>query len=318
MVGNIALKLRDKLKSEVTIVNGGDTFNTRGVIRTNCFDILCSHYRGWANRGLRQIILVGNHDQEDKGGEIHPMRAFASFSKDWVVVDKPTIVDRFVCFPYMNMDAAKEYIFANSSKFKGLDGIVHWGISGAHRNDRNIDTDGVSVSILRHFRTVFSGHYHFRHRFENVQYIGSPMQQSLAEKDQEKGVLLFDAVKNVTQFIEIKGTAKYRDVEITWSEDGKMVLPDISSKPGDYCRVNITGDSDKVAGVTRDFLKEKFPDLNINIERNIKERHFSRLSLKGDDVIDVGNLIQKYTEFVDTELDRERLINIGRELAGVV
>jgi len=318
MVGLIALKLRDKIKHDVVIVNGGDTFNTRGLIRTNCFDVLCSHYQQWASKGLRQIIIVGNHDQEDKVGEIHPMKAFGSFGKDWVVVDEPKIVDRFVCFPYMNIEVARKFISANMPKLKGHDAIVHWGICGANRNDRSVDTDGVPVGVLKDFRTVVSGHYHYRHKFENVQYIGSPMQQSLAEKDQLKGVILFDAVKNTFQFFEIKGTSKYQDIEVTWDEGGEIVLPNVEASEGDFCRVKVIGDSDLCSSVTREFLRSKYPGLTLNIERDVKDRHFSRLKIEASDVSDVQSIINRYVDFVDTELDRKRLLDFGKELIGVV
>lgn len=316
-VFTLAMKLRDKQKREITMINGGDTFNTRGVIRTQCFDVLSKHYRKWLEAGLKHIILVGNHDQEDRAGDIHPMRVFADSSKEWHVVDKPVTIGEFACFPYMNRNDAKDYIKANLARLKGKDALVHWGIRGAMMNDHRADTDGVPVEWLKCFRNVFSGHYHFRNRIANVQYIGSPMQQSFAEASQPKGCIIYDQKKNGWQFVEIKGTARYKEVDLHVGDLGEIDLPKVEVGDGDYCKVRITGDAEACAGVTRDFLRSKFPGANLVIERNVRDKHFSRLDIKSSDVIDIKTMMDKYVGFVDTDLDRKQLLERGMELVNV-
>lgn len=63
------------------VVNGGDTFETRGLIETHCLQALHRVYTDWHNEGIKQYILVGNHDQEDRDGNIHPMEVFQKWSE---------------------------------------------------------------------------------------------------------------------------------------------------------------------------------------------------------------------------------------------
>ena len=139
------------------IVNGGDTFNTRGLIKTSCFDLLYRHYTKWFDTGLTQIINIGNHDQEDLAGEIHPMKVFENF-EGWKVTDKPSLFgtpgDMIALFPYMPRKDMQDQIEKKALLAK--DAIVHWGIRGAKRNDKNTDTDGVPVEWLKKFKQVFS------------------------------------------------------------------------------------------------------------------------------------------------------------------
>ena len=84
-------------------------------------------------------------------------------------------------------------------KYENCVAFVHWGIRGAKRNDHNKDTDGVPLDYLKPFRRVFSGHYHYRSKLENVQYIGSPLQQNFAEMGQDQGVLIYDSEKETVK-----------------------------------------------------------------------------------------------------------------------
>ena len=297
-------------KHGAVIVNGGDTFNTRGLIRTSCFDLLNSHYQKWKKSGLRQVILVGNHDQEDKAGEIHPMRTFDG--DGWIIADKPVINTElgFAFFPYMEKERIRDFI-ASANKLKIKRAVVHWGIRGAKRNDYNTDTDGIPLEWLSCFDVVFSGHYHYRSILENVHYIGSPMQQTQQERDQAKGCLLYDDADGSIEFIPIKGTSKHHRIEIRF--DGKAKpLPKIAK--GDFVCAQVIGSAEECSTVSRaDF--DKLCD-NVTIERVISEKSFSRLSIDISDKENESGLAKKYVDFVETPLDKKRLMDTYKELVG--
>jgi len=314
----IVLKEVYRLAKErgAVIINGGDTFDTRGMIRTQCLDVLHKHYAKWAREGLEQIILVGNHDQEDRAGNIHPHRVFSY--PDWTVVDRPMWIAKYSMYfyPYMpkdNVVAALE--FASKKK---MDAIIHWGIMGAMRNDRNKDTDGVPVEWLARFRNVFSGHYHYRNKIENVQYIGSPMQQNFGEMDQAKGVLLYDNKKMTTEFIKINGTSEHHAFEIAFDAKGRMVLPDdedVSLKERDFLRVRVKGSAEQCAGISKASLEKTYPGVDLFVEREIVEKAHSRLRITPSEVNNHEALAQKYVDFVDVPLDRARLMKVFKEVS---
>ena len=311
-IGLMASKIQDKTKKQVTIVNGGDTFNVRGLINTHCFDILFKEYTKWKDKGLKQWIVVGNHDQEDKAGKLHPMNVFQTYD-GWEVISKPRVVDDFAIFPYIY---DKSELKKALGKYKAKDAIVHWGIEGAHRNDWNVDKDGVPSTWLSHFRNVFSGHYHYRNKFKNIQYIGSPFQQSFAEREQVKGVIYYNQKTQKQKFYEIKGTSKYHQIEIDQSfiEDGgdySSGMPDIKER--DFVKIKLSGDQEFCSTVKVEDLIE-CEARSIKIEREVKRKHYSRLNIDSTELLSPYALMEKYVDYVDTPLNKKKLLEIGKEL----
>lgn len=312
-IRTVANKLQDSSKQPVTIINGGDTFNTRGLIRTSCFDVLYQHYHQWMTDGLRQVILVGNHDQEDRDGAIHPMRVFASF-KDWIIVDKPTVFDQFVALPYMTMEQIKLF-FEGYKGDEKRDAIIHWGVQGAMRNDSNKDSDGVPLEWLNVFRNVFSGHYHYRNALGNLQYIGSAYQQNYGEMGQDKGILIYNSETAKHVFHEIKGTPQHVNVSVKWDAAGQMMVDAPTAIfDKDHHRIRVEGHSAQCNSVTREFIKEEFGIENATVEREVREQHFSRLKIGSKEIYDTPALMEKYVDFVETDLDKDRLMQIGLEI----
>jgi DNA repair exonuclease SbcCD nuclease subunit len=311
-VGNIANSLAMKHGYDnVLIVNGGDTFNTRGVIRTNCFDRLYWHYSDWHKKGLKQAIIVGNHDQEDKAGEIHPMRVFSQF-KGWHVIDKPKVIDEIVFFPYIEKKDAKEAIDSIKTTRKKPIAITHWGFIGAKRNDTNIDTDGIPLEWVSHFHRVFCGHYHYRNTIDNVQYIGSPLQQNFGEMGQDKGVLVYDTKTDKIEFVEIKSTPKHYEVNLSW-EDGKEKYegPIKEIREIDFVRLEVIGDVESVSNFSKERALKKIKVKDLKVNRHVKEKSFSRLAIAESERMDLKSLMTKYVDFVDTDLNKERLKKVG-------
>ena len=282
------------------VVNGGDTFNTRGTIRTNCFDALARHYNQWRKDGLRQVILIGNHDQEDRAGAIHPMRAFAF--DGWHVVDVPTAINDFTFFPYMPLDKIEDATLKYRSKYA----VVHWGIRGAKRNDWNVDIDGVPIEWLENYKAVFSGHYHYRNNIKNIQYIGSPMQQNFGEKEQIKGTLLYDTKKDLSTFIPIEGTSRHYEIN-----EGDVVPHDLRSK--DFVKLKLCGTAEQISKVSVNQFHEKFK-CNVVLEKEVVEKSYSRLNIQSHERRDVGVLAKKYVDFVETPLDKKVLMKIFEEV----
>jgi len=294
------------------IFNLGDTFNTRGVIKTRCWQALYEVYRDWSRSGIRQTIIVGNHDQEDKAGEIHPMKVFEEFD-GWNVIGTPDVIDGVLFMPYMPIDKIKSFL-TNTVFQKNTTAFVHWGICGAMMNNWKEDTDGVPSAWLKNFKHVYSGHYHFRNRFENIQYIGNLLQKDFAEMGQEKGVT--HITDRGSKFIPIKGTPRHFEVKVSWDKRGEMVV----DAPGgitkkDFVRAMVSGDSERVTGFSRESLELECRSLKV--ERDIKAKSVSRMNLSSSEIHDQKSLIKKYVEFIDTDLDKEKLLKIGMEMLNV-
>jgi hypothetical protein len=199
--------------------------------------------------------------------------------------------------------------------------VVHWGIQGAKRNDWNVDTDGIPLEWLAKFRRVFSGHYHFRNALGNVQYIGDPYQQNHAESNQPKGVILYDNSKDKISFVEIEGTPRFYEVTYSISEKGKVVCEGQDEnknlgqiKKGDHVKVKIKGDAEAVSSVTHEDIARYFKCDHVKFDREGTVKSHSRLGIEAGEALDSPTLMKKYVDFVDTTLDRKRLMEVGLEL----
>jgi DNA repair exonuclease SbcCD nuclease subunit len=290
---------------KVIVVNGGDTFNTRGIIPTSCLDVASRCYIDWSEAGIDQWILVGNHDQEDRAGEIHPMSIFKRFG--WTVVDRPMIKNDIALFPYMKKEAIEKSL--KSEELEGIKtAIVHWGIQGAKRNDWNVDTDGVPIEWLERFDQVFSGHYHYRNSIQNVHYIGSPFQHNFGEMGQEKGVLIFDTESKEISFEEITGTPKHYEVDVEFKDGKKLVKGDKEPSANDFVRIRVRGGSESAMSFRKEDLK--LSCASVKIEREIEEKFHSRL--KVEDRHNILSLMEKYVDFVGFPGDKSKLLEIGK------
>ena len=292
------------------VINGGDTFHTRGLIHTECFDALRKTRKNWYSKGIkRHVDVIGNHDQADRDGLIHPMKIFEEFP-GWLVVDKPFIDHKLkIAFiPYMRL--FEDYIDGLPDSFKTFTAIIHAGVRDAWMNDLIQDKDGIPVEKLKKFKRVFSGHYHKRHTVGNVQYIGSPMQQSFSEMGQDKGVLIFDTETNAVEFVPVSGTPRHYEIICSW-EDEKPVFSEKSHiTDQDIVRVKAVGRKEQVMSLTRESISIDCRSLKIS--RELRDEAVSRIVVLGDDANE--SLIEKYVDHICPPLDRGKLLEIGRDL----
>ncbi len=317
-IGEQAVKL-GVVKTGGYVLNNGDLFDQRGLIPTACWDLVVEARTKWQELGIQHIDNVGNHDQDDRDGEIHPLKIFESFG--WEVCTKPTFIDEFsfAVIPYTHGLAA-ELPEAAEMKPKAL--FVHAGIKSAFRNDKSRDTDGISIELFAPFKRVFSGHYHFRHEVENVQYIGSTHQHTHAEAGQDKGFLIYNDRTGEIVFHEIPGTPKHYSMRLGFNDSGKLVIQEGKELVGeletcDLVKVHVSGRSDQVKMVSKGQVTDKIKHDGFTLERHIVDETVSRLEISnGGKALDQKDLISKYVNFIDPSLDKKKLVSLGSEFLG--
>ena len=299
------------IEHKATVINGGDTFHTRGILRTNCLDILIKEWKCWNDLGIKQIILVGNHDQEDKAGDIHPFE-FARLFDGWEVVDTPRVINRIAFFPYLNVRPTKKFVEAVSGSARYA--VVHWGFMGAMMNDSYRSTEGVSMDTVEGFKRVWAGHFHLRESVGNIQYIGSPYQQTFAEMKQDKGFWIWDSARDKAEYVPIVGTRKHYEVEIAYEGKKKTVKKSGEFGPRDFVRVNVKGERAILNALDRRDIKKITGAEEFKLTKDIIDTDFSRLKIDKDSIDNTRDIMNKYVDFVDTDLDRDRLLEVASEL----
>ena len=106
--------------------------------------------------------------------------------------------------------AWKEKAPKSQKKFLGghisVDGAV-WNVRHKTTAEVAIEHEGdmvrVGPEIFKKWDKVFLGHYHAEQKLsDNVEYVGSPLQLSFGEAFQKKHVIVFDTVKETSEYIE--------------------------------------------------------------------------------------------------------------------
>lgn len=180
-------------------------------------------------------------------------------------------------------------------------------------NDFRIDEDGIPVKWIKKFKKVYSGHYHLRNTFENVQYIGSLLQKDFNEMGCDKGVLLYDIETDNLEFIEVKGTPKHYEIIVSFRNDKPIVQKPDGITDIDMVRAKVVGASEQVSQISKEVLRSEFNVEVAKINRDIEDKSLSRLSVGVDEIYNMKSVMEKYVDFVSTPLDKERLIKIGQE-----
>lgn len=281
------------------VINGGDLFDEKGIVRTSCWDRLREVRVGWMTRGVKHIDNVGNHDQEDFQGTINPLKIFDHFDGCFVA-SEPTFVDPWWIIPYTrDLKKALKEVPDDSLV------VIHAGVCGAKMSAGIEDEDGADPKLFSRFKRVFSGHYHRHQTVGKVTYIGSPMQQNFGEAGETKGVVIYDDKKDKFKFVEITGLPRFH--KFVMGDD----LADTPVACDDFVHVTVKGDR-KVAMTSKEDLQKSLPGRLVKIDREITEVKGSRLSI--DDVSDIDGLITQYVGHKDPPEDHKRLVKIGREL----
>lgn len=206
------------------IVFLGDLFHDRQKIDVltyqRTFEIFERHLR---HANFQVYLLLGNHDlwhfQKCDVSSVNPLRAIDGIE----VVDSPKILllndvpIAFLPFTHSPIEGAKELQTEWEQLVlpKGTRRILtsHIAIDGALYNARHQtfseviiehDSDMVKVGseLFDWWDNVFLGHYHAAQRLDDrVEYIGSPLQLSFGESDQQKHVLIYDLENGQREYV---------------------------------------------------------------------------------------------------------------------
>ena len=197
------------------VVLAGDIFHKRGSIATQAFNLVTELLAKAKHDNLIEVFAaVGNHDQADKAGTIHPLQAWQSAGLLELIDDNKRHGTHLHGISYCDSREDFEQRLDALEKPKGAVLICHHGFSDARVGGslEFIVKEDISPEAFkgRDFRFVFSGHYHRRQPIgsgivDNAMYIGSPLEHVRGDHDPEgKGFLVYDTETNDTLLVPIK------------------------------------------------------------------------------------------------------------------
>jgi DNA repair exonuclease SbcCD nuclease subunit len=218
------------------VLFGGDLFHARGTLQVATFNAIFEGIAKIKTRVEFFGMLVGNHDQATKLGNIHACYAFDSIL---TVMDKT----QWYCFEDSQGEQLhvygiphtidKEQIEQDLKSFgsdqpvhsAGSICLAHVGISGAKVGSNFVmitEDNPTTIPFTRAgFNQIFLGHYHQPQMLApNMRYIGATHQHNWGDVGQDRGFLIYDTDTDTVEPVEIESAPKF--VKIEGFPDGRM------------------------------------------------------------------------------------------------
>ena len=283
------LKVLDQLfdfaneKEVETIIHNGDLFEQKNLINVATYNILWEYFSS-RKKDFDLIFNTGNHDyfSDNRESSLKP------FSEIAIIIDEPWdywIDDNVLRFlPHGMIDGYLETPQTNGFKFL----FTHENIAGLKIGPKDyVSGSQYKPHIFDGWTNVFNGHIHKPQQLNNIINIGSPMIQDFGEVGDVKRFLYFDG--EIVHSINTNCPQFY-------------ILYDIKEdliNDRDYFRIDIT--SDKLD-------HEVFKRWNVypNVVSTSREA-----SVRLSETVSLEEELQRYLNIVETELDKDKLLNYG-------
>lgn len=185
----------------------GDAMHARSTLNVDVITATVEAFRSMSD-DTQVMMLVGNHDQYTRVGNVHSTYLFSDSSIK--VVDnyyRFQIEDvKIACTPYQSdVPGLIEWLNKSSSDADIL--FMHQGISEAAVGpfDMHVKTEISLKDIpLDKYKLVVAGDYHKRQFLAGgkFHYVGSPLQLSFGERTEAKGFSVIDTEDWSVQFVE--------------------------------------------------------------------------------------------------------------------
>lgn len=206
------------------IIVDGDIFDSRTDLNLSVIDMVCREFHAAAERGLKIVFIVGNHDSYLRSPVLNSLQMFRGYA---TVVDTPRVVGPFACLPWVD----DPVVLA-----KWVDQLVGKApfLVGHMLVDGSVHQSAVTVPLktlqLDRWKKVFLGDVHdpdaFKH--EKVHYIGAPMQLHFGDAGGFRGIVLLNPASATFTRIENKLSPRFH------------VISDVTTegiRPNDFVRV---------------------------------------------------------------------------------
>jgi len=174
----------------------GDLFEDRPRIHMKEYGVVFNKFYDMKDR-FEFWFVVGNHDWIDEQEQIHSLIPFKEIGK---VFDKPTEIEDILILPYLSdIKKIKKAISKTTKKYC----LGHLGIQEAIMDSGYMipKESKLTVKDFKKFETVFFGHYHKHQQVNNIIYVGSSLQQDFGERNEDKGIIIWDIKENKNKFI---------------------------------------------------------------------------------------------------------------------
>lgn len=234
----VADVIENKKSNDLWIL--GDLFDHPEVInvlvKNVAIDIFNTLLERFPNLTIR--ILSGNHDiYYNTTLEVSSLNMFMKFNprleiiktvKEYQLGSCKTLVVPWLVEDSLNWKNFHEEIERfNESQTKKYDLCFgHFSVNGFEVTKGLVENHGFSQETFKGFGSVFSGHFHIRKKYSNIQYLGCPYEITWNDQNDKKGITVFDTETKETEFIENNISPKHIIINLTSLSKDKTLIQD--------------------------------------------------------------------------------------------
>ena len=303
------------------VIHAGDYFdNRRGVSVKALYNIRKSFLEPMIDHKMEMTIIPGNHDVCYKNtNTISSLREMLGYYKSHVQIVSKPLVKKYDSLPIAFLPWVTEDNYAPSMSF--IDScqapvlIAHLELAGFEMmKGMPAATHGMDAGLFKRFEMVLSGHYHTKSTKGNITYLGSQLEQTWADCDDPKYFHVLDTETRTLQAIRNPLTLYSKIIYNDTTTD--PLKQDLSAVPGKFVKVIV---AKKTSNQVFDRFMERVQDAGPIDQPKIVESFDEFMAASQDDepnedLEDTGKLLHSYIESVETDLDKEHLKNLIREL----
>lgn len=260
------------------------------------------------SEGIAVVMFCGNHDIFYRhSNEIVSYETFYEFDdmSSHLVTNKPYEYNNVLLMPWINQENYAECIDAiENTKCEYMMG--HLEIDGAKMYANSVSEHGMSATLFKKFKRVFSGHFHHASTLANINYIGAAGYYNWQDFNDFRGMSIYDTdTDTVTQI----ANEHCMFMRLDYSEDVSLDI-DMTGVKGKVVQLIVKDKND--INHFNSFVKlmrdHKPFDLKI-IDESIKE-----LSVDVSEDVEFEENVLTLFQRKFTEADKEDMIKLSEEI----
>ena len=297
-----------------TIFHLGDCFDRRKYINFNTLQSCREYFFDEAKkRGISIVMIVGNHDTFFKNtNNINSPYLLLNDYDNVLTFHNPTEFlwgDRSILLmPWLctenyqqSLDAIKQTKAELCFGHLELSGFL---VYKGHESD-----DGHDPKLFEKFKLVCTGHFHHRHKKNNIQYLGNPYEMFWSDYEDPRGFHIIDSETLELEFIKNSFTI----FEKLYYDDTKP-LPKLENYKDKMVKVVVVNKEDNYA--YEQYLDKlyKVNPVEVKIIEDFSEFESAMLDETSIDLSDTLTLLSQYVEALDTDVDKEKLKTVMKTL----
>lgn len=203
-------------RSTTALIIAGDIFDNRQSINLLVMSTALDIFQKIGSI-IDTHIILGNHDLYRKSStDINSVKILKHLDGIFIY-EHPQIItfgknsSKFLMMPWRKDEFEEaECIQTNSADYL----VCHTDVKGLSFNRGNHVEHGNDISIMKHFKRVFSGHIHYGQLFNNLIMIGCPYPLTRGDIGNPKGIWKLDLDSNDVKFIANDYSPKFLRLQL--------------------------------------------------------------------------------------------------------